>query len=84
MRRHAFGWLVIAVVLTGCADLVSPIPWSAPPPLADVAVDVTPNPVQIYGSWHCGNDYCTWATPRNLTEFDNMNRWLVDRGDGRP
>src|SRR5205823_7381849 len=38
--------------------------------------------MQIYGSWHCGNDYCTWASVRNMTDFDTKNHWLVDRGDG--
>jgi hypothetical protein len=41
-------------------------------------------PVSIYGSWHCGNDACTWATVRTVAEFDSKNHWLIDRGDGRP
>ncbi len=41
-------------------------------------------PVQIYGAWHCGDDYCTWSTERDLAEFDAKNHWLIDRGDGRP
>lgn len=41
-------------------------------------------PVQVYGAWHCGSDYCTWSTVRSLTEFDTKNHWLIDRGDGRP
>ena len=41
-------------------------------------------PMSVYGSWHCGNDYCTWASVRNMTDFDQKNRWLIDRGDGRP
>jgi hypothetical protein len=41
-------------------------------------------PVQVYGSWHCGNDYCTWATVRDMSNFDAMNHWLVDRGNGSP
>src|SRR5262245_56956285 len=41
-------------------------------------------PISIYGAWHCGSDACTWGSVRNMTEFDNNNRWLVDRGDGRP
>ncbi|MFD0331053.1 hypothetical protein ACFQZC_30010 [Streptacidiphilus monticola] len=41
-------------------------------------------PLQIYGAWHCGNDACTWATVRNMTDFDTNNHWLIDRGDGRP
>jgi hypothetical protein len=43
---------------------------------------VTLAPVQIYGAWHCSDDYCTWGTVRNLGEFDQKNHWLVDRGAG--
>src|SRR4051812_25309310 len=39
-------------------------------------------PVSVYGAWHCGNDACTWASVRDMTDFDVKNRWLVDRGDG--
>src|SRR5919205_194880 len=39
-------------------------------------------PISIYGAWHCGNDACTWASVRDMTDFDQKNRWLVDRGDG--
>jgi hypothetical protein len=45
---------------------------------------VDPQPISIYGSWHCGNDYCTWASERDMAEFDQKNHWLIDRGDGRP
>lgn len=41
-------------------------------------------PPQVYGAWHCSNDGCTWGTVRTVTEFDAMNHWLIDRGDGRP
>jgi hypothetical protein len=41
-------------------------------------------PIQVYGAWHCGNDFCTWASVRNMTDFDTRNRWLIDRGDGSP
>jgi hypothetical protein len=30
--------------------------------------------VSIYGSWHCGNGFCTWASVRNMTDFDTRNR----------
>jgi len=40
--------------------------------------------MEIYGAWHCGNDFCTWATVRDMTNFDNANRWMIDRGDGSP
>ena len=39
-------------------------------------------PIQVYGTWHCGNDACTWATVRNMTDFDAKNHWIIDRGDG--
>ncbi|HEX8896389.1 MAG TPA: hypothetical protein VF783_23925 [Terriglobales bacterium] len=38
--------------------------------------------IQIYGAWHCSNDYCTWGTVRDMTDFDTANHWLIDRGDG--
>ena len=51
---------------------------SAPP--------VAENPVQleVYGVWHCGNDYCTWGSVRDVSDFDADNYWLIDRGDGIP
>ncbi|HYP29397.1 MAG TPA: hypothetical protein VE262_21985 [Blastocatellia bacterium] len=41
-------------------------------------------PISVYGAWHAGNDFCTWASVRDMTDFDNKNRWLVDRGNGSP
>jgi hypothetical protein len=41
-------------------------------------------PIQIFGAWHCGNDFCTWGTVRDPVEFDQQNHWLIDRGDGVP
>jgi hypothetical protein len=38
--------------------------------------------MQIYGTWHCGSDYCTWASVRDMTDFDTKNHWIIDRGDG--
>jgi len=40
--------------------------------------------VDVYGAWHCGNDYCTWSTVRDMTDFDTKNHWLIDRGDSTP
>lgn len=40
--------------------------------------------IQVYGAWHCSSDACDWYTVRDMGEFDRANRWLVDRGDGRP
>ena len=39
-------------------------------------------PISVYGAWHCGNDFCTWGSVRDMTDFDVKNRWLVDRADG--
>jgi hypothetical protein len=44
-------------------------------------------PISIYGAWHCGNDYCTWASNRDTSvggEFDTANRWIIDRGNHQP
>ena len=42
------------------------------------------NNISIYGAWHCGSEFCSWASVRNMTDFDNKNPWLIDRGDGSP
>ena len=44
----------------------------------------TSTPIQIYGAWLAGNDACSWASVRDMTQFDAANHWLIDRGDGRP
>src|SRR5262249_13318111 len=49
-----------------------------------IGMTAAATPIQIYGAWHCGNDACTWATVRDMTDFDSKNHWLIDRGDGRP
>ena len=66
----------------GCTDFIALDPPSAPS-LA-LGIDPAPNQPQVYGVWHCSNDYCTWGSDRDPVEFDAMNHWLVDRGDGRP
>ena len=40
--------------------------------------------VSVYGAWHCGSEFCSWASVRNMTDFDTKNRWLINRGDGTP
>jgi len=42
-------------------------------------VVVDPQPISIYGAWHCGNDYCTWSSVRDMGDFDEKNHWLIDR-----
>ena len=42
-----------------------------------------PQPLSIYGVWHCGNSFCDWSQVRDMNEFDSANRWIIDRnGDG--
>jgi len=41
-------------------------------------------PLQVYGVWHAGNDYCIWGSVRDSAEFDAKNHWIIDRGDGVP
>jgi hypothetical protein len=40
--------------------------------------------IQVYGAWHCSNDFCNWGTVRTPTEVDSKNHWLIERGDGGP
>src|SRR4051812_34256518 len=51
--------------------------------LCAVAARAEATPVSVYGAWHCGSDYCTWGTVRDMADFDQKNHWIVDRGDGR-
>jgi hypothetical protein len=51
---------------------------------AALPATVSATPVSVYGAWLCGNDACTWASVRNMTDFDTKNRWLINRGDGVP
>ncbi|WP_406045260.1 hypothetical protein OG799_12755 [Micromonospora sp. NBC_00898] len=77
MRRSV---LLPVLLLT----LATATPAGAAPPPRAAPVTLAAAPVQVYGAWHCGNDFCTWGTVRTVTEFDSQNHWLVDRGDGRP
>jgi len=83
VRVRYLGWLAVTVLSAGCTD-PAPLAPKSPPSVAAATIGTTATPIQVYGSWHCGNDACTWATVRDLTEFDNKNHWLIDRGDGRP
>jgi hypothetical protein len=71
--RRSIGLLVALAIVVAFAGRV-PAP----------AVAATATPIQVYGAWHCSNDACTWGAVRTVTEFDSMNHWLVDRGDGKP
>src|ERR1041385_7802874 len=70
LRTTAFALLLLAALFAGSS--------AKPKPTA-----VTSN-ISVYGAWHCGNDFCTWSTVRNMTDFDTRNHWMIDRGDGSP
>ena len=53
-----------------------------PTPTPPTPSPVPPTQIQVYGVWHCGNDACLWATTRSMTDFDQKNQWIIDRGDG--
>ena len=64
----------------GCQKITDASSRSGSQSASDAALATTP--IQVYGAWHAGNDACTWATVRTVTEFDSKNHWLIDRGDG--
>ncbi|SCF20805.1 hypothetical protein GA0074695_4344 [Micromonospora viridifaciens] len=77
MRRSVPLAALLLALATTTPAAAAPPPRPAPAPLAAT-------PIQVYGAWHCGNDYCSWGTVRTVAEFDSQNHWLIDRGDGRP
>src|SRR5215217_1297069 len=70
LRMFVLSLLIVAALLGS---------FSAKPKLVAAAGNVS-----VYGAWHCGSDFCTWSTVRNMTDFNTKNRWLIDRGDGAP
>ena len=48
--------------------------------------EVDPQPISIYGVWHCGNSFCDWSQVRDTSmdstnpgEFHVANSWIIDR-----
>src|SRR5215472_544984 len=68
-----------AVAAVAAAVLVTLSALSGWPGSASAATQI-----QVYGTWLCGTDECTWASVPDMTTFDNDNHWLIDRGDGTP
>jgi hypothetical protein len=80
--RLAVSGMISLVTLAACVEPTDRL--SPDEPMAEAAIGAEVTPIQIYGAWHCGNDYCTWATVRDLTDFDAKNHWLIDGGNGQP
>ena len=70
LRMFALSLLIVAALFGG---------YSAQPRSVAAFTNIS-----VYGAWHCGSEFCSWASVRNMTDFDNRNRWLIDRGDGTP
>jgi hypothetical protein len=88
MRRSLLLAAVLLLLASGAPPAAAALPASSnarvSTPVKTASASQAVTPVQIYGAWHCGNDYCTWGAVRSIAEFDSQNHWLIDRGDGRP
>ena len=78
-KKNAFPGKVALLCILALA-----IAHSGPAAGTTKAVSPAASAISIYGVWHAGNDFCTWASVRSITEFDSKNHWLIDRGDGLP
>src|SRR6266849_5604008 len=38
--------------------------------------------IQIYGSWHCCDNFFTWGSFLYMADAYTKNHWMIDRGDG--
>ncbi len=79
MRGRAADWLYRAIVSAAALVLATLSVLGAPPRAAWASTQL-----QVYGTWLCGTDECTWASAPDMTTFDQDNHWMIDRGDGAP
>jgi hypothetical protein len=89
MKKLSLFFLAVVVIVNGCEEpsFTTNANQSSTGPekgATSAATLASLTPIQIYGTWHCSDDACTWAAARTVTEFDSKNHWLIDRGDGRP
>ena len=76
--------IILIVVALGQVTTSVSAAKPTPPPPTPTPTAAPPTQIQVYGVWHCGNDACTWSSVRDMTDFDQKNHWIIDRGDGRP
>ena len=79
MRGPVASWRYRAIAIVAATVLTALSALAASPTRALAATQI-----QVYGTWLCGTDECTWASVPNMTTFDQDNHWLIDRGDGTP
>jgi hypothetical protein len=91
MKRRAIGLFVVCAgfvgaIVVGCGgEATSNAPSGSVESVSSVQSAASAGtPIQVYGTWSCGSDYCTWGSVRDMTDFDAKNHWLIDRGDGVP
>ncbi len=90
MFKKLFAWILVLFVASSViaatprvapeAKPATPTPTQSGP----TPTPIPPTPISVYGAWHCSNDACLWGTVRDMTDFDQKNHWLIDRGDGTP
>ena len=71
-------------LLVAAALVAVTVPAGALPPQSVTAAAAAAAPLEVYGAWHCSDDYCTWGRVRSVAEFDSRNHWLIDRDGGGP
>ena len=82
LKKYISITALIVLILFTFASVAQSAYAAKPTPPPPTPTPGTPTPIQVYGAWHCSNDSCLWANVRSVTEFDSMNHWLIDRGDG--
>jgi len=85
MFRKVLSLFALIVLAAAGFSVTTNTASAAPPPKATpTSTPGTLTQIQVYGVWHCGNDACTWSTVRDMTDFDQKNHWIIDRGNGSP
>ena len=84
IHQAALALAFSAILIFTTTSMVSAGRPTPTPPPGPTPTPAPATQMQVFGAWHCGNDYCDWSLVRDMTQFDTANHWLIDRGDGRP